>query len=77
MKAKRIGIILTAALLCFGCSGEGVNLDQIYSADQEYPAQPYWGGHCEIKKTDDGYYFWNSSRQLCFWDPKAKQGTIV
>ncbi len=78
MNKKYFYVLFAALLFCSGCGNAGkesFGTEEFYSADREYPAQPFWGRD-DIKKTDGGYYFWDSSK-LYFWDKETKQGTIV
>ena len=78
MNKKYFFVLFAVLMVCSGCGKAGkesFGTEDIYSADREYPAQPFWGSD-NIKKTDGGYYFWDSSK-LYFWDKETKQGTIV
>ena len=77
MRKRSLFIALMIMLLCAGCSTNTTyNIEQIYATDKEYPAQPYWGYECNIKKTEDGYYYADGAH-LYFFSPDTKQGGIV
>ena len=76
MKKKCIIVIILTLLFCSGCTnGMTYTVEDVYSTDEEYPAQSCWWNDY-IKKVDNMYYYLYMDK-LYVWDSDKKMGAIV